>query len=115
MPDSSSRLEQLRQYRGHGRERDVSIHSTVRAAAANAARTHKRLGRLIELWETLLPADLVGRTTITSFKGGTVHVAVDSAATAYELDRLLREGLQRRLIEQYPGTLLRIKIKQDAV
>jgi hypothetical protein len=78
-------------------QRDLSIEGIIRATAETARKTQKRLGSIIDLWEELVPQELAARTRIDHIRGGTLHVSVDSSSTAYELDRLLRESLERDL------------------
>ena len=92
----------------------MSIGGLVAARAREAKRTHERLGSLIDLWQELVPADLIDHTRMTSLRGGVVHVVVDSSSTAYELDRRLREGLEMRLRRAYRGTLARVRITVGA-
>ena len=106
-------LARLRAWRTRP-EPDLSIGGLVAARAREAKRTQERLGSLIDLWQKLVPADLVDHTRMTSLRGGVVHVVVDSSSTAYELDRRLREGLETRLRRAYRGTLARVRITVGA-
>jgi hypothetical protein len=108
--DAARQIEQLRAHRVRP-EVDTSITSIISAAASKAQKTHKQLGCLIDLWEQLLPEKLASQTAITSLRGGTVHVAAADAATHYEIDRLLREGLEQQLRASYRGTLVRVRVK----
>lgn len=108
--DAARQIEQLRDHRVRP-EVDTSISSIISAAASKAQKTHKRLGRLIDLWEQLVPEKLASQTAITSLRAGTVHVAAADAATHYEIDRLLREGLEQQLRASYQGTLVRVRVK----
>ncbi len=57
-----------------------------------------------------MPAEIVARTRLTALRGGVARVVVDSASTAYELDRMLRGGLEQQLRRRFRGTLVRIRI-----
>jgi len=103
-------IERLRELRQRP-QRDLSITGIVRSMSDTARKTQKRLGAIIELWEELLPPELAARTRIQHIRGGTLHVHVDSSATSYELDRLLREGLERELRSRYRGTLMRVRLR----
>ena len=105
----ADQIERLRSWRAPP-EIDTSIGQVVADVAANARRHGQRLGALVDLWEELVPSVLVGRTRITALRGGTLHVAADSASTAYELDRLLRGGLEQALRRRYAATLTRVKV-----
>jgi hypothetical protein len=102
-------IERLRAARAR-RTKDLSIIDLVARAQKQAADVHRRLGELIELWDANVPEDIAAHTSLTAMRGGVLHVAVDSSAIAYELDRLLREGLDVRLRQQYRRTLTRVKV-----
>ncbi|MGI9013682.1 MAG: DciA family protein [Phycisphaerales bacterium] len=78
-------------------------------------RNGRMLGDVVEAWETMLPAELCNRTAIDSFGRGVLHVRADSAATRFELDRLLRTGIERAIRECCSRPLNRIKITIGAV
>ncbi len=109
MNDPAARLEQLRNWRARP-DREVAIGSLIDAKLADAQRTRKRLGSFVELWETVLPDELAAHTRVTGIRGGVVQVAVDSSATAYELDRRLREGLEEQMRRAYGKTFVRVRI-----
>src|SRR5687767_2629587 len=81
-------IKQLQAWRGR-RGGDPSIARLVALAGDNAERTHRRLGQLIDLWQQLLPAEVASRTVLAGIRNGVLLVKVDSAATAFEVDRLL--------------------------
>ncbi len=105
----SDELEQLRQWRTWP-DRDVAVGDLVQALARRARRTEERFGAFVELWEALVPSELVGRTRLTAIRGAVAHVSVESASAAYELDRHLRGGLEAEIRKRYPATLTRIKV-----
>ena len=109
MAEALQRLERLRQRRARS-ETDPSIGGLVSGVAQRAERTQRRLGALTDVWEALLPGEVVARTRLTSLRGGVARVVVDSASTAYELDRMLRGGLEQQLRRRFRGTLMRIRI-----
>jgi predicted nucleic acid-binding Zn ribbon protein len=102
-------IEQLRNWRARP-DREAAIGPLVEARLADAERTRKRLGSFVELWETVLPGDLASHTRVTGIRGGVVQVSVDTSATAYELDRRLREGLEEQMRRAYGKTFVRVKI-----
>ncbi len=69
----------------------------------------------MDLWENVVPADLSPHTRITALRGGVAHVTVDNSATAYELDRRLREGLEQQMRRAFGKTLVRVKISVGVV
>lgn len=90
--------------------RDLSIASLINATHKRAADVQRRLGELIEIWEALVPEELSSHTRLTALRGSVLHVAVDSSPIAFELDRLLREGLDVALRQRYRRTLTRVKV-----
>lgn len=105
-------LQHLQALRGR-KPRDLGIGRLIEAAEENATRTHKRLGELIELWQELLPADVASRTALSGVQRGVLQVRVDSAATAFEVDRLLRSGLEKELRSRYRGSFVRVKTRVE--
>jgi hypothetical protein len=106
------RLLQLQASRGR-RPADASIAGPVLSVADSAQRTQRRLGELAELWQELLPRDLVQHTALAGFRGGVLQVTTDSAATSFELDRLLRGGIEAQLRRRFRGTLVRIRMRVE--
>jgi hypothetical protein len=107
---AAAEIEQLRRHRvrtGH----DLAIETFVRATAENARKTNDRLGSLSELWHELVPPHLARHTAISALRRGVLHVHVDTAAAAFELDRLLRGGLTHDLRKRFRGSLIRVKTR----
>lgn len=77
---------------------------------------YKQLASLIEVWETLVPADFREHTRLEGLNRGVLKVAVDSSARLYELDRLLRAGLEQSLITAHRGpTFRKIQLRLASV
>ena len=110
MPTPTQQLEQLRKHRSRA-GRDWTIGRIVADTQDQAKRTHKKFGELVELWERFIPADLAVHTSLSNFRAGVLHVAVDSSSAAFELDRLLRGGIEAEFRRQFRGTLVRIKTR----
>ncbi|HRP62429.1 MAG TPA: DUF721 domain-containing protein [Phycisphaerales bacterium] len=108
--DPFKAIEQLREHRARP-QRETTMDGVIRSIADSARRTHKKLGSMIELWEQLVPAEIASHTAVVGLTRGVLHVHVDSASTAYQLDRLLREGLETQLRDTYRGTLVRVRTK----
>lgn len=113
MPDPARQIETLRALRSRP-ERDLRVGDLIKRTLKENSQRQKRLGQLIDLWEELVPRDLAAKTVIEHLRAGVLHVTVDSSATAYELDRQLREGLEALLRSRYRGTLVRVKVKVGA-
>lgn len=86
---------------------DLSLGFLAEQFKREVAKPYKQLGDLAVLWAELLPASLVERSRLVGLSRGVLHVEVDHAAAHYELDRLLRGGLQKRLIQAHKGGALR--------
>lgn len=102
-------IEELRKHRQRP-ERDLSITQLVGAMGDDARRTQRRLGALIDLWSQLVPGELEKHSRVVGVRGGVAAVQCDSASTKYELDRLLRQGLEQELRKRYPNTLTKIRL-----
>ena len=113
MLDPISEIEKLRNLRSR-KGRDLSILGAIEGVQANARRSHKKLGELIDLWIELLPEELVAGSSLRGIRGGLLQVAVESSAVLYEIDRRLREGLLQELRSRYHGTLVRVKLRMEA-
>jgi predicted nucleic acid-binding Zn ribbon protein len=99
-------IENLRRYRNRP-ERDQSLGFLREQFKRQVERPHKQLAKLVCLWAELVPDDLARHTRLDSLNRGVLRVAVDSSARLYELDRLLRGGLQQQLIRAHPGPAIR--------
>ena len=77
---------------------DHTAADTFQRLAADAERVHKQLGALTRAWVELVPEDLRDRTSLAGLRRGVLTVEADDSGTLYELDRLLRGGLDHRLI-----------------
>jgi hypothetical protein len=103
-------LQQLRSSR-NPRDPDLTLDFLRRQFRDQVERPFRQLGPLGELWSQLVPAEMHEHTRLEGLQRGTLRVAVDSAAHLYELDRLLRGGLERQMITGYRGgSLRRVKL-----
>lgn len=101
-----TRLDRLRQWR-NPRAPDLSLGFMNRYFKQRVERPHKQLISIVKLWQELLPANLVEHTRLESLSRGVLRVRVDSSARLYEMDRVLRSGLERALIHRHKGPALR--------
>jgi len=69
----------------------------------------EKLDGVMELWLSLVPANLKERARLVGFAKGTLTVALDSATMRAELDAKLRQGLLRQLQTASKGTIFRVK------
>jgi hypothetical protein len=102
------KLRELRQFK----ERDLSLGSVIERERDRIARSDRKLSQLIELWRELVPEHLQAHATPTSVRAGTLMIEVDCTATAYEVDRMMRAGMEQELRSRFNGTLLRVKCAQ---
>jgi len=93
-------------------KRDLSLGFLNEQFKRDVAKPYKQLGDLAELWSELLPPRLVDRSRLIGLSRGVLHVEVDNPAAHFEIDRLLRGGLQKRLIQAHKGPAFRkVQIK----
>lgn len=59
---------------------------------------HKKVGKVAEIWVALVPQMFLERTSLVSFAQGTLTVSVESSPHLYELQLLLRSGLQKQIL-----------------
>jgi phage-related tail protein len=107
--EAQSSIDQLRATRSRP-GRDTSIRELVASTDRRAAGVQRRLGALVKLWETHVPEAIVARTRLAGLRGGVLQVKADTSSVAYELDRLLREGLLATLRREHDGPLARVRI-----
>jgi len=74
-----------------------------------AARVRK-LGRLAEIWDLLVPQEIREHTALEAFSRGVLTVIVDSASHRYQLRMLLDGGLKRDIQARFPGPLNKIRL-----
>ncbi len=108
---ASTHLANLRRHRNRP-SRDVTLGFLKQTFERDIARPHRQLAALVELWEQLVPEELASHARLESLQRGVLRVSVDAASWHYQLDRLLRSGLQRELITRFKGgTLRRVMVK----
>ena len=108
-----ARLARLAPYRGR-REFDPSIDALLDSTRKRAKRDEKRLATFTEAWERLVPPNVLACCRLLGARGSTVTVEVDSSPAKYELDRLLRTGLEAKLRQLYTGPLVKIRTRLGA-
>ncbi len=114
-PEGTKRhIERLRRHRNRP-EADCSLQFMQRAFKNQIEKPYKQLGEIGTLWAAMLPEELVRHTRLVSLTRGQLHVAVSTNTHLYQLDRLLRQGLQDRLISSCRGKAIRrIQLRVDA-
>ncbi len=72
-----------------------------------------KLGKIAEIWRTLIPEMFSEHCSLESLSRGTLTVIIDSSAHLYELKQLLLSGLEKQLLLACKSTGLRkIVLKQ---
>jgi hypothetical protein len=93
-------------------KRDLSLGFLTDQFKRDVAKPYKQLGDLAEMWAQLVPARLVERSRLVGLSRGILHVEVDNPAAHFEIDRLLRSGVQKQLIQGHKGPAFRkVQIK----
>lgn len=99
-------LDQLRQHRVR-RDLDLSLSFLAPQFKREIERPYKQLKELVALWLEHVPDDLAKRTRLEGLSRGVLRVSVESSVYLYELDRLLRSGLERRIVTAYRKSAMR--------
>ena len=95
-------LERLRQWRNKP-DTEAGMEFLKKQFKAEVEKPYKQLVSITEVWMRLVPPELLEHTRLESFSRGVLRVAVDSSSRLFELDRLLRGGLEQRLITEHRG------------
>ncbi len=106
MPSPLDHLDELGNRRGLPK-RDLSLQFMREQFEREVGKPMRQLGQLAELWTQQVPEALASRTRLVGLSRGVLHVEADDSATVYELDRLLRGGLERELLLAFKGPSLR--------
>jgi hypothetical protein len=107
------RIEQLRVWR-NPRSRDLTLGNLPEYVKKTYAKPHKQLGQIAELWQQFIPAALAGHTSLVSLTRGVLLVHVADAAALFELDRLLRTGVEQQIRQASKAPLRSVKLKVAA-
>lgn len=106
-------LARLRRFRTRP-DADLSLGFLQKQFKRDVARPHQQLQRIVPAWREHVPAALLDRTRLDGYQRGVLNVSVASPAHKYELDRLLRTGLQNDLTRAVlPLTIRRVRIAID--
>lgn len=102
-------IERIRAHRSGGGP-DFTIGSVVERIGEAVSRQGRRSAEIVAAWDELIPPELAAHTRITAFRGGVIYVAVDESAAIYELDRLLRGGVEHEIRRRVKATVTRVKL-----
>jgi hypothetical protein len=103
-------IDQMRQFRGR-RERDVSIDASLIGMEREFRDRQNALGDIIDAWNELAPAAVRDAATISGLAQGTLTLTVASSSASYELSRVLRDSLERTLMQRFPARIRRVKVR----
>lgn len=107
------RLARLRRIAPYRRKWDpeTSISGLVESTKKVAKRNEGRLSTFTEAWDRHVPQQISTACRFGEMRGGTITILVESSPAKYELDRLLKSGLEAELRRSYSGPLSRIRTK----
>jgi len=106
-PDQAQHhLDLLRKSRSLPRK-DLSLGFLTEQFKREVEKPYQQLGDLAELWRELVPERLIAHCRLVGLSRGTLHVEAAHAAAHFEIDRLLRSGLQTDLIKRHKGPAFR--------
>ncbi len=110
--EAQHKLDRLRENRRR-KGRETGIGATFEAQGRDLKRLQRRMGPMAEAWLSVCPPSLLERTAIDGISRGVLTIRVDSHATRYTLDRILRAGGERDFIKGAPMTVRRLKLVVD--
>ena len=106
-------LEKLRRWKGFA-DRDLTLQFLRGQFQRDIEKPFRQLEAIAPLWRQLVPLELAEHSCLESLSRGVLQVAVDSSPQLYELDRLLRGGLEKQLADRHKGTpLRRVRLRVD--
>jgi len=106
-------MERTRVYRAI-RERDMSLETPVAMFERQCAERQRAIGDVIDLWNSIAPAGVRASASIASLSQGTLTLSVASSSASFELSRVLRDGLERTLVDRMPTRIRRVKVRVSA-
>lgn len=104
------RLANLRRWR-NPKQRDLTLGGLPDYVKRHVEKPHKQVGQLVTVWERLIPEPLNHRTALAGLTRGILTVHVTDSPTLYELDRLLRGGVEQQIKRASKAPLRKIKLK----
>lgn len=108
-------LARLRGWRNR-REYDHSLGFLRDQFKREVEKPAKQLSAMAAIWDELLPAELARHTRLEAISRGILRVSVDSSSRLYEINRLLRDGLETELIKRHKGPAVRkIQLRVAAI
>ena len=111
---SQKQLEQLRKHRVF-KDRDFSLGFMKRKFKVEIEKPFKQISDLVEVWQRMVPEHIEPHTKLESLNRGMLRVVVESNSWLYELDKVLRSGLQQQIISEFKGKAFRrVQLRVDS-
>ncbi len=110
---ASEQLQRMRQWYRPDRDRSLSFVGDL--VKKQVTRPHQKLGKAAAAWSELIPEHLLRRTALARLRAGVLTVYAADDATRYELDCLLRSGVQRNIQRRCKASVRRIKVQVGPV
>jgi len=70
----------------------------------------RQVGKMAEIWDEVVPDEILEHTALESLNRGVLTVMVDSSSHRYQLQTLLLAGLQKEIQNRFPGSLNKIRL-----
>lgn len=102
-------LERLRQQRART-PRDAGVAPLLTSMADQLKRSQRAVGASAEAWLSVCPPALAQRCSILGLSRGELRIAVANAAARFEVDRWLRSGGEKLLVDSARTTIRRVKL-----
>jgi hypothetical protein len=100
-------LRRLQRVKGTPPRQTEELGGQIVAFFKTVEKRQKKLGKIAEIWEKLVPQLLLEHCALESLTRGTLTVLVDSSAHLYDLKQLLLAGLEKQLLLVAKATGLR--------
>ena len=104
-----STLKPLRDRRNF-RDKDISIAATVGTLASQVVRQAKQVEGAGDAWWRIVPRELAAGTKEVRLTRGVLNVRMSDTSVRFALDRFIRSGGERALIEASKGKIKRVKL-----
>jgi hypothetical protein len=70
----------------------------------------KQIGQVSRVWREMIPDELLSHTALESLHRGVLTVLVDTAAHRFQLETLLRGGMERQIRRRCTSPLRKIRL-----
>lgn len=91
-------------------ERATTLGGVIGELAGALREVEKKIGSIGGVWAEVCPPELQAKTMVEGISRGVATIRVRDSATRFELDRLLRAGMERQLVKRCPTTLRKVKL-----